>query len=195
MAPVAIEDHPAVAWGDESLRASEGGLAYSIVAVAFDGWSDGDAAALRTIMPKGASKLHWYEIVPDVKDKSMAVIADMRFSAEIVRAMPATSVKQERARHKCLTSILPMLESMGVSAFVLESRGKALDKRDVRLLDGLKGSKMVSGIRLEHVRSRDEPRLWVADQILGAFGDSCAAAGSDYWDSLADRVSVTTVTP
>ena len=195
MASVPIEDNSSVAWGDESFRGGEGGRAYSMVAVVFDGWSDGDTALLRKIMPKGASKLHWYEIVPDVKAKSMAAIADMGFKATLVRAVPTTSAKQERARHKCLTSMLPLLESKGVTTFVLEGRGRALDRRDVKLLDGLKGSKVVSGIRLEHVRGQDEPRLWVADQILGAYGDFCTAAGSAYWDSLAERVSVTTIVP
>ena len=195
MDPVSFADNSAIAWDDESFRDSEGGLAYSMIAVIFDGWSDVDAVALRKIMPKGASKLHWYDIVPDVKAKSMAAIADMGFTATLVRAVPATPVKQERARHKCLTSILPILESKGVSTFVLEGRGRALDRRDVKLLDGLKGSKMVSGIRLEHVRGQDEPRLWVADQVLGAYGDSCTAAGSAYWDSLEERVSVTTIVP
>ena len=77
MASVSVEGNSTVAWGDESFRDSEGGLAYSMVAVVFNEWSDCDAAALRKIMPKGASKLHWYEIVPDVKAKSMAAIADM----------------------------------------------------------------------------------------------------------------------
>ena len=195
MAPSSTKDLPVVAWGDESCRGSENGLSYSMIAVVFDAWSDDDAVALRKIMPKGALKLHWYEIVPDVKAKSIAAIESMGFSATIVRAVPAAAAKQERTRHKCLTNILPILESKGVSAFVLKSRGAALDKRDVKLLDGLKGSKMVSSIRLEHVRGQDEPRLWVADQILGAFGDSCAVLGDNYWESLAEQVSVTTLVP
>ncbi|MBQ9043968.1 MAG: hypothetical protein IJ111_14285 [Eggerthellaceae bacterium] len=133
--------------------------------------------------------------MPDVKEKSLAAICALDFKATLVQTEPVDSAKQERARHKCLTRILPLLESRGVELFVLESRGKALDKRDVKLLDGLKGSRIVSTIRLEHVRGSDEPRLWVADQVLGAYGDARARAGDDRWEPLADRVSVETVAP
>jgi hypothetical protein len=45
------------------------------------------------------------------------------------------------------------------------------------------------GIR--HVRGRDEPRLWVPDQVAGAYGDSLTGTGSTRpWNALAHRVII-----
>lgn len=38
-------------------------------------------------------------------------------------------------------------------------------------------------MRIEHVRGSDEPRLWLPDQALGAYGDYlCDELPSDNWE-------------
>ena len=52
-----------------------------------------------------------------------------------------------------------------------------LDKRDRDCLLHLRRSKAVSTIEMEHVPGEDDPRLWLPDQILGAYGDAISETG------------------
>lgn len=101
----------------------------------------------------------------------------------VVVASPLTGYKQERARRKCLESLLPILERRGVGRLVLESRRPGSDKLDLDYIEFAKGSRLISDIRIEHKHGAVEPKLWVADLVLGAMGDYLTQTGEwHYWE-------------
>ena len=64
--------------------------------------------------------------------------------------------------------------------------------RDRRSSDGLdtdfvkyaKGSRLVRSVSVSHANGAEEPRLWIADQILGAMGDYLARTGNyGFWET------------
>ncbi len=50
-------------------------------------------------------------------------------------------------------------------------------------------SNVIGSLALSHVYGSDEPRLWVPDQVVGAYGDSLAG-DARAWEHLAHRVRV-----
>lgn len=78
----------------------------------------------------------------------------------VVTAVPMTDwTTTERARRKCLERLLPVLEDeYDVERFVLESRGRDKDKKDIQLVDALHGRKYIDGIRVDHIL-RNESHL------------------------------------
>jgi hypothetical protein len=67
---------------------------------------------------------------------------------------------------------------LGVSEVWLETRHSALNERDMKLVEALRGKRSVSpGIRVGFSRPKDEPMLWVPDAVAGAV--NAAASGGD----------------
>ena len=103
-------------------------------------------------------------------------------TTSIIVAAPMNIHKQERARRKCLESLLPVLERDGVDRLVMESRNELADRRDVELASALRSRRLVSMLRIEHARGELDPRLWYPDLVLGAFGDAlCDNGQPDDW--------------
>ena len=81
--------------------------------------------------------------------------------------------RAERRRRKCLERLLLELERRVVTDVVLEFRGPADDRRDIHMLNALRGRRYVStSIRLSHVIGRLEPMLWIPDAVCGAVTSS-----------------------
>lgn len=143
-------------------------------------------------VPGGPLKLHWRDMSRKRQRDSLIALAEIERIDVVVVASPLAGRKQERARRKCLEALLPDLEGRGVECLVLESR-KAADKRDLEYADYAKGSHLVKSIRIEHAYGANEPKLWVADQILGAMGDYLTKTGEwEYWkpkwEAISDRI-------
>lgn len=89
---------------------------------------------------------------------------------------------------------MPQLESLGVSEYVLESRGPSRDKQDVALLLSLRAKGLCKEIDLAHASGDKDAHLWVPDQVLGAYGEARTQTGTakvrEAWSSLRPRVSV-----
>lgn len=89
--------------------------------------------------------------------------------------------------------MLPHLESLGVTRYILESREGSQDKSDVALLLSLCAKRMCREIEIEHLRGSSDSRLWVPDQVLGAYGDMRCGVGNgnefrDAWNTLSPSV-------
>lgn len=170
------------AWGDESVRVSADPSVYLLAAtMVFPGES---VETLSAIKPKGAVKLHWRDMTRKLQAKSLDALAEIRHSTTIVVGAPLPKRKQERGRRKCLECLLPELESLGVNMFVLESRDDYKNKKDVELFLALRRKGVIRTIDIAHRSAESEPRLWIPDQILGAYGDVlCDNPGAEYWSS------------
>ena len=155
-------------------------------------------ASLQNLKPKNAKKLHWRELNPRAQRKSLEIISDLDAASIIILGAPLINTKQERARRKCLEALLAVLENKGVGKLVLESRDGSLDKRDIDLLLSSRRSKKIKTIDLHHAPGAGEPRLYIPDQILGAFGDIRTNGDNvkkweDKWHDLEKKISVVEV--
>ena len=150
----------------------------------------GDLDKLRRLMPPGSKKLHWRDMSQKLQRESLMLIRNIEKADMVVIASPLNSKKQERARRKCLEVALSQLEMRGIRELVLESRGAASDQLDIRYVKSAKGSKLVKAINVAHANGATEPRLWIADQIIGAMGDYMTQSSNwDYWRSEWEAMS------
>ena len=182
------------AWGDESIRVVCDPPVYLIAATYRTDGGDVDASALEAMRPKGAHKLHWRDMGDKTKIEAMEAVAGIGAQHTIVMGCRMPRNKQERARRKCLEILLPHLESLGITRYVLESRGHAKDGDDVALLLSLRMKGMCGGIDLAHEEGYKDSRLWVPDQVLGAYGDMRSGVGEGdafrkAWNLLAPNVN------
>lgn len=171
-----------VAYGDESMRQSLQPQLYLLCACTV---KDGSAASsqLASLLPRGAQKLHWRDMDWRLKRKSLRLTADV-LGPYCLIVPCAYSGKQERARRKCLEAMLPDLENHGLACLVLESREERDNKRDTSLLLSLRSRCLIGGIDVAHQRGKDNPLLWLPDQILGAYGDTlCKSPRYETWEN------------
>lgn len=176
-------DHPELhAWVDESMRQhAVPDPMYLLGAVVSEpARCSGTRHQLRTVLPKGAPKLHWHELSPRKKTEVTAVVASAEGEHLVVVATALNLRKQERARAECLKRLLWELGQRNVSLVHLEARTPSLNKRDMDLILRLRGQRAIpAGIRVEIELPSIEPMLWVPDQVLGAVGD--AETGDRRW--------------
>lgn len=163
------------AWGDESILTSADPPLYLLAASVFEGDVQAAIETLESVKLAGAAKLHWRSMTDKQKANSIDAISTVGHQTTIVAASPLKDIKQERARRKCLVSMLIKLEEMGVSTLFLESRQNALDKRDRDCLMYARRANAVKAIDVEHVRGESDARLWLPDQVLGAYGENLRA--------------------
>ena len=71
---------------------------------------------------------------------------------------------------------------MGIRKLVLECRNDTHDKRDRELLVSMRRKGEALDFDLEHVPGKDEPLLWVPDQILGAYGEVITKGANGKWE-------------
>lgn len=117
----------------------------------------------------GQVKLHWRD--EDTKRRSTITHAVAGYDLEHLVVVRAGVVddRPERRRRKCLERLLYELEVKDVDDIVLESRGPADDRRDIQMLNALRGQRYLStALRLTHIVGRHEPMLWIPDAVCGA---------------------------
>lgn len=181
-----ITDSTKVAYGDESIRLSAPTPVYLVAATVLP--DDCNLAKLARIKPKAAAKLHWRELTDKLRQEALAEVAAIGGQTTIVAASPLPKKKQERGRRKCLELLLPELEAAGIGTLILESRVLKLNDKDIEMLDAMRAKRVVSGIELRHVHASDEPKLWVPDQVLGAYGDCLCGDGRDAWRQSWEKI-------
>lgn len=149
---------------------------------------------LKTILPKGAPKLHWRQMKPAEKTAATTVISAFDIAHLVVIATPMDRRRQERARAACMERLLWELGRLGVSHAILEQRTQSLNDRDMRLIRYLRGKQTIpSSLRVEVGQPSSEPMLWVPDQVLGAVGD--LHTGQGHWiDQYRQPIEQITIT-
>lgn len=170
----------ATAWGDESVRKT--GVPspmYLMGACVCDDTETETRQRLALLKPKGARKLHWRDMRPSLRGKVVDAMAAMDIDHVIVAAVPMSQWNTaERARRKCLERLLPLLETeYNVDTLVLERREISQDRNDIRFIDGLRSRRFIGPIRVELCAGETDARLWLPDQLLGAYGDAQAGTG------------------
>lgn len=134
---------------------------------------------LREILT-GGPKLHWRDMDNRAKKLSIDLLGTVDAAHIVVVTAPLEPRRQERARAKCMERLFSELGTLGVTSVFLESRTRSLNERDMRLVDKLRGRRvMPQTLRVEVQLPSEEPMLWIPDQVLGAIGD--AEAGDAKW--------------
>lgn len=179
-----------VAYGDESIQRACVPSRYLLAATIYAEGTD-PSFALRRAKPSGASKLHWYDLDPKRQATSLEIISSVPQQTTIVAALPLGGTKTERARRKALEEIVRRLIDMDVCKLVLESRNDTHDKRDRELLVSMRRKGEALNFDLEHVPGKDEPLLWVPDQILGAYGEVITRGANRKWENSWEGIEQT----
>ena len=185
-----------IAFADESVRAAAEPPMYLLAATIIP--EDAGLGALEAMLPRGASKLHWRDLGVRAQRDALAGVSDLGSRSTIVVASPIDPRRQERARRKDLEALLPLLEAEGVSRLVMESRFPAADEKDAAHFRAMRKRGFVSTIELHFADPAREHRLWVPDQILGAYGE-CAVRGdaprawAGEWERIRGSVTVVDV--
>jgi hypothetical protein len=119
-----------------------------------------------------------------------ATLAELVFKAVVVVGTPVIKSKQERARRLCMETLLPALEQIAVSRVWLEARTSALNQKDRRMVDALRGQKLVSpALRVDTARPREEPMLWASDIVAGAVNAARNGSNTRWLDALQHRIT------
>ena len=169
------------AYADESMRTSGGASMYLLGATLFDDDSPGLETLIR-LKSKGAPKLHWRELGREAQVDVMKAIGGIPAITTVVVGTPMNPHKQERARRKCLEAMIGILIGQGVNELVLEARDSKLDRRDIQLVNAIKSKQRGLAFTIHHRRGSEDSRLWIPDQVLGAYGDQlCFSEFDDEW--------------
>ena len=184
---------PSVAFADESIRVSANPPMYLIVATIVP--SNADLKPLEAMLPKGAAKLHWRDLGSRAQKASLGCISKLETESTLVIAAPIIPQKQERARRKNLETLMPLLEARGIDRLVMESRFPSADAKDAALFRSMRKKGVISAIGMDFANPEEEHRLWIPDQILGAYGETLlgsqsSAIWADEWKSIAENVTV-----
>ena len=175
------------AWGDESIRAK--GLDQPVYLLAASRILTGEQHArelLDALKPKHARKLHWRDMDPPHRAIAITAINTLDATHTIIIGTHTTPAKTERARRQCLEHLLPILEQDGITTYHMESRGRILDRMDADLVNAMR-AKMHLDLQITHVVGREEPLVWLPDQVLGAYGDMLCGEGN-YRDFITANV-------
>lgn len=119
---------------------------------------------------RGKSKFHWNASAPAQRDAMTTTIARLPFIHWAARVIPASGDSPERSRRQCMELLFWELSQLAlVSHIIMESRGTADDKRDLKMADMLRSRRVLTGgTRVDHAIGKTEPLLWVPDAVCGA---------------------------
>lgn len=184
---------PTHAWGDESARLGLPAPVYLLGVVIADGAACDEARDTMLSLVRSGRRLHYREMDANSRARALAAIGELGLDQIIVVASPVTPKGQERARALCLEHLAWVLHESGVASLTLEARPASLMQRDRSTIDSLRGKQALPrGLRVAHALPSNEPMLWIADQVLGAFGDSLTG-DSDLFELVKSRTSVETI--
>jgi hypothetical protein len=166
-----------IAYVDESMRGSAGGLYLVAAAVIVDAELDfARRQALGVLLPR-QHRFHWRNESEPQRDLMLKAIASLEYRALVYACHPAPR-RQERARALCLEKMLWDFRDEGVDMVVFESREAHNDKKDAKnIAHAQRAGRAPDDFRYSFMRPQGEPLLWIADAIAGA--SSAHVAGEE----------------
>jgi hypothetical protein len=180
------------AWGDESgsvPHVDPGAYLLSAVSVS-PGRVDDVRDRMARLRRPAEKKLHWRGDSRARHEHVLRELDGAEVDAVVVVRDGRPDERPERQRRKCLEHFLSALGA--IDHLTLESRGSALDRRDRDLVDALRASHRLGGLRVDHVPGPADPMLWTADAVCGAVVASRTGDPS-YLDLVRHRVLITEV--
>lgn len=173
---------------DESIRIEHG--VYVFASCVIDDSAVSAATELmRTLEPRPGQRFHWRDREPHERFAAAHAAAELEALHIVVVGAPIDRRRQERARRKCLETLLFHLHQAGVSQLWLESRGQAADRRDQAAVRAARARQILQyGLLVDHAQPLGRPLMWLADLVAGAIS---AAEGGEpaYRDLLAPMLT------
>jgi len=128
---------------------------------------------MRKELPRGANKLHWRDMTASRRRSIVEVVAGLELIHFVIVREYTEIERPERSRRACIEHLLFELHSFGVDSAVFESRGKADDALDMKMVQHLRAQKTLPrSFTVDHVPGPADPLLWAADIACGAIGES-----------------------
>ena len=184
------------AYIDESQHVTGVGVYVVAAVVILDDEAQQIRDQVRSATPRGR-RFHWRTEERRERDNMLNILAALPpQSVRAYAAQPCPSDKTERARRKCIESLLLDIHGSDVRALVLESRQERNDKRDREVLAHFARIGLVAGeVTYRHERPQAEPLLWAADAVAGVVSASRIGRGEHYWESIRGTVALGEVSP
>ncbi|MFC8039488.1 DUF3800 domain-containing protein [Paenarthrobacter sp. NPDC057355] len=177
---------------DESLVSRRNGDDVYVLGAVVLAQCDVDSAqeVLLTLKSRSAKKLHWRDEQTLSRRRLVKELSSLPLTCCVVVRSQPKGDSQERQRRLCLERLFHELDYLGVSRAVIESRGNADDRRDMKMLQVLRSARAIGpGIRMEHIPGPKEPMLWAADVLCGAVAQGEQGV-ADYFNQIASLAHV-----
>jgi hypothetical protein len=174
------------AYVDESMRQRRDGSGIYVLAAAVLDAENADTVRHSLLAFRHRRRpLHWRLEEPADQRKAVAAVAELDCLHVIVIGVRLDLKRQERGRRHCLKELLWMLQDHGVERVWLDSRTPALNRRDLELVQILRGYGTISDrLRVEFAKpfnGRDgEVLLWLPDVVAGAAGMAHGENNDEY---------------
>ncbi|MGQ0840488.1 hypothetical protein [Actinokineospora sp.] len=124
-------------------------------------------ALMRRLRMPGARRIHFKHERDSVQKDIAAAVVDAQLRARIYVGRG----KAETVRRKALRAMVLELEPLHLRRLVFDSRGHALDRSDRQVISScLPYSADLTPFSYEHMRSHEEPALWVPDVVAWCWG-------------------------
>lgn len=187
-----------MAWVDESgsKRAQDPGTYLLSAAITTEHQAEEARAKMESLLLPGQVKLHWRDEQRPRQRLIARTIAELDVEHLVVVTTPhPESHNFERRRRLTMKHLLPELEALGVSRATFESRGRADDQRDRRMLDTLRADRsMGSLLRIQHQPGRSDPVLWVPDALCGIVTEM-RCGDLELWELVQAKVTLREISP
>ena len=133
-------------------------------------------------------------------EKARDLLESHNFAVKITDVVAIEVDHAAGSLSKVLEVLLPLLESRGIAKLIMESRFPSADAKDAALYRSMRKKGLVSAIDIDFANPAIEHRLWVPDQILGAFSDTTlglkpSTAWQQEWDALKGGITVIEAKP
>ena len=188
-----------VAYGDESVRRAGVPNPVYLLGVYIADEDQSDLADALSAYVRQGGKLHWRDHTSRTERSACKTIGEYNANYLVVAASPIPEGRgEERARRQALHYLSVLLGGdFGVDSLVLESRQRNQDENDKRRISLAQQNDVLTlRFRVTHRFGREDKRLRVPDQVIGALGDYLADLDTaDCWSMIADRVRVEEIDP
>lgn len=159
------------AWVDESTsdHVKDPGAYVLVAAISNTTLEQDTRERIANLRLPGQKKLHWRDENDHRRVVITQAVVDCDLEHVVVVRSGAVTDHPERRRRKCLERLLHELALRKIEDVVFESRGPADDRRDLEMLNALRGQHYIpTTVRISHRIGRSEPMLWIPDAVCGA---------------------------
>jgi hypothetical protein len=144
-------------------------------------------------LKRTGTKMHWHKESRKSRLKICQELATLPFVGLVVSSVSPSLVREERQRRVGLLHVVDKLSMFDCRELHLESRGKHLDAAEVQFIArSMDFRPTPAPIRVGHLTGRQEPLLWLADFVCGAF-NLWARGDSQAWKLFEDKILHTRV--
>lgn len=128
---------------------------------------------MRGLRVPGERRLHFHNERDTVKKDTVSALV----AAEVATRVYSGHGQPDAAREHILRALVIDVASAGLRRLVLDSRGPSRDNLDRRTIHAALASTATNlgSVTYEHMRSHEEPVLWLADAVAWCYG-----AGGDW---------------